>query len=100
MAIEDPKEGLEVPDIYYVKVWRKVPGSYEVWVEEINEKTSAQSSLGAMQSIVDAQTAKVMLENKRGTEPEAPEHRPSLRVRIGVKDVEGEPLGANDTETQ
>lgn len=95
MSVKDPKEGLEVPDIYYVKVWRRIPGNREAWALEIDEKTSAQSTLGAMQSIIDAKTAQIMLENKRGTEPEESEHRPSLRERMSQ-----EPLGANDQETQ
>jgi hypothetical protein len=52
-------------DIYYVKVWRKVPNSNIVWIPMIDQKTSAQSPLGAMRGILEAETAKEMLRNQK-----------------------------------
>lgn len=55
-------------DIYYVKVWHKVPGSNETWTIEIDEKTSAYSPLGAMKGIIDTKTAQEMLSNKKAVD--------------------------------
>jgi hypothetical protein len=55
-------------DIYWVKVFKLVPNTNQEWTIEIDERTSAQSPHGAMRGIIDAETAKQMLELQRAVD--------------------------------
>lgn len=64
----DTNEPITPSHIYRVIVERRLPGTNIQWVKDFDATTSAQTPLGAMQGIVSAETAKMMLALRRDIE--------------------------------
>lgn len=72
-------------DIYRVEVSKHVPNTSNQWVKVFERKTPADTELGAMRRVLEAEAARQMLENQRDIDSES-EERPTLRKRGGVED--------------